>query len=309
MEERIIEHVIQANCQGIGSKKYIINVKNHCPICGSGTTMGRYTDCVESFFSDIKSESDKEFYLTGIYRCQACERIFVVRHKMRNNDIILSNKNKILDTQIDVCKNTSEIFSNKEENILVRMKQAEIKNERQKIEQEYGKYNASEISQETFPLIAPIEKENHIINDISPKFYTIYNQSLTAKNIGLNEIYGMGLRKALEQLITDYLINYCKYDTEDVKYTKRKDGTKIFRSLNSKILDFIKDSEIQNLALAAKWLGNSEVHPGNQMSIEDSDECNRLINCTCYSIMRKIELDKALDKAIDINNSHKDKNK
>ena len=45
-----------------------------------------------------------------------------------------------------------------------------------------------------------------VIEELSPTFIEIYNQSLAAEAAGLNQLNGIGLRKALEFLIKDYCI-------------------------------------------------------------------------------------------------------
>lgn len=52
--------------------------------------------------------------------------------------------------------------------------------------------------------------QNHFPKEvalISPKFIEIYEQAITAKNSNLNELVGIGLRRAFEFLVTDYIKN------------------------------------------------------------------------------------------------------
>lgn len=48
---------------------------------------------------------------------------------------------------------------------------------------------------------------SEIINSISPQFVLIYNQAYYAEQTNLDQICGVGYRKALEFLIKDYLIS------------------------------------------------------------------------------------------------------
>lgn len=60
-----------------------------------------------------------------------------------------------------------------------------------------------------FPHAIPPCTFDENIKSISPRFIQIYQQSLYAEQLGLNEICLTGYRKALEFLIKDYLINFC----------------------------------------------------------------------------------------------------
>lgn len=91
------------------------------------------------------------------------------------------------------------------------------------------------------------------IRKISPKFYDIYRQCLIAKNEGLSDLYGMGFRKALEQLITDFAIN---------KHFAEKDKI-LAMSLHNRIESYFHDSEAKTALMACKWLGNNETHYEN----------------------------------------------
>ena len=64
----------------------------------------------------------------------------------------------------------------------------------------------------------PVKQEfDDNIGNISPSFCEIYNQAYTAEQTDLNEIAGMGYRKALEFLIKDYCIYKNKSEEENIK--------------------------------------------------------------------------------------------
>src|SRR5699024_8665402 len=89
------------------------------------------------------------------------------------------------------------------------------------------------------------------IREISNGFYEIYMQSATAEEYGLDEISGMGYRKALEFLMKDFAILNNPEDEEVIKNS----------FLSNVIKDYYNDSsEIQNLATASSWIGNDETH-------------------------------------------------
>lgn len=88
------------------------------------------------------------------------------------------------------------------------------------------------------------------ISDLSPQFVEIYHQSENAEAIGLNQISGMGYRKALEFLVKDYAI----HKNSD----KKNEIEKAF--LSACIKNYIENPKIQTLAEKSVWLGNNETH-------------------------------------------------
>lgn len=88
------------------------------------------------------------------------------------------------------------------------------------------------------------------IQQLSPKFVEIYNQSEKAEQWGLNEICGMGYRKALEFLIKDFAISISPDKEDDIKS----------KLLKPCIDTYIENDKIKDLAIASAWLGNDETH-------------------------------------------------
>lgn len=88
------------------------------------------------------------------------------------------------------------------------------------------------------------------INKISPKFISIYNQSKTAELSGLNEICGIGYRKALEFLVKDYSIYFNPNKKDEIEPML----------LSQCIKNYIPNEHIKTLATASVWLGNDETH-------------------------------------------------
>lgn len=123
------------------------------------------------------------------------------------------------------------------------------------------------------------------IRKISPRFYDIYRQCLIAKNEGLSDLYGMGFRKALEQLITDFAIN---------KHPAEKDKI-LGMSLHNRIESYFHDSDAKAALMACKWLGNNETHYENCNTKEDIILFEELIEDTLYYIHRELRKEKAHD--------------
>lgn len=139
-----------------------------------------------------------------------------------------------------------------------------------------------EKSQSVYP-IAASKQVDESIRQISPEFYEIYNQCLIAKNNGLNQIYGMGFRKALEKLITDFAINQNPDDTDKI----------LGMSLHNRIETYFKDSDAKTALMACKWLGNNETHYENCNTDEDLQLFEDLIEDTLFYIHREIRHKKA----------------
>lgn len=88
------------------------------------------------------------------------------------------------------------------------------------------------------------------INNLSPNFVKIYHQSEKAEYDGLDEICGMGYRKALEFLIKDFAILIHPDQVDKIAKS----------NLSQCLADYIDNEKVQNLAKASTWLGNDETH-------------------------------------------------
>lgn len=86
-----------------------------------------------------------------------------------------------------------------------------------------------------------------------PDFMKIYEQAQEAEKNELDQLAGMGYRKAVEFLITDYLI---KHPVEGVEKEWLENPK---TSLSSKISK-LENVRIQKLAKAISYLGNDETH-------------------------------------------------
>lgn len=87
------------------------------------------------------------------------------------------------------------------------------------------------------------------LNFISENFYIIYEQATVAESEKLDQIAGIGYRKALEFLIKDFLISVFPDEEEKIK------NEALGKSINR-----IESTSIKNLAKAATWIGNDETH-------------------------------------------------
>lgn len=132
--------------------------------------------------------------------------------------------------------------------------------------------------------IVPVEINSNISN-ISKYFYTIYQQASEAERYKLDEIAGMGYRKALEFLIKDYCISIIDKDTE--KEEKEKLIKK--KSLGNVIKEDLKNApKIQSCATRASWLGNDEAHYVRKWEGKDIKDLKILIDLTVHHIDSEI---------------------
>ncbi|MFH4861332.1 hypothetical protein [Vibrio diabolicus] len=107
----------------------------------------------------------------------------------------------------------------------------------------------------------PFEFDERVCK-MSSTFVEIFNQSANAEANGLNEVCGMGYRKALEFLIKDYCITTHADEIEKIK------AMPLMQCINQ----YISDTNIKECATRAVWLGNDETH--YQRKWQDKDICD-----------------------------------
>lgn len=127
-----------------------------------------------------------------------------------------------------------------------------------------------------------MEKFEDKIEDLSQRFVNIYNQALIAEAKKLDQICGMGYRKALEILIKDYLIYKNKGDSEKIMSN---------HSLGRVIDTYIEERKIKDMAKRASWLGNDHAHYTQKWETKDIKDLKILIKTTIYWIEAELEYD------------------
>lgn len=105
---------------------------------------------------------------------------------------------------------------------------------------------------------------------ISPSFLEVYTQALAAESAGLDQITGIGLRKALEFLVKDFAIAQNPKDKEKIE--KQRLGTCI--------KEYLEDPNLKSCAKRAAWLGNDETHYVRIWEDRDIDDLKVLIRLT-----------------------------
>lgn len=120
-------------------------------------------------------------------------------------------------------------------------------------------------------IIYPKEKSNPNIDEtirkISPMFCKIYEEALCAEQNDLEEISGIGYRKALEFLVKDYTIHENPSERENIE-----------KELLSQSIKRIDNPKIQILASRAAWIGNDETHYVRKHESLSVNEMKRFIH-------------------------------
>ena len=105
----------------------------------------------------------------------------------------------------------------------------------------------------------------------------------------MNQICGVGYRKALEFLIKDYLlVGLAENDTEKRDLIKNK-------FLGKCIEQDVTNIHIKTVAKRAVWLGNDETHYVRKWTDKDVSHLKQLIELTVRWIESEIETKELLD--------------
>lgn len=124
-----------------------------------------------------------------------------------------------------------------------------------------------------FPQRTKFQMDQEIRNRY-PRFAKIYEQALTAESFGLDEIAGMGMRKAVEALIKQLAIELHPDRAEQIK--------------NEMLSQTIKEIEFQNVQLLAKanaYIGNDFTHLVPKHPEYTLEDLKKLIESLQYYIL------------------------
>lgn len=122
------------------------------------------------------------------------------------------------------------------------------------------------------------------IEKVSSSFVEIYSQATKAETERLDQIAGVGYRKALEFLIKDYAI---KNNPEDGDIIRKK-------MLGKVISEYLSDfPKLQNLAKAATWIGNDETHYVRRHDDKDIRDMKQFIKSASQFIAADYDADLA----------------
>lgn len=112
------------------------------------------------------------------------------------------------------------------------------------------------------------------IKDLSPQFVKIYNQAWESETRNMDELAGIGYRKAMEFLIKDYCIHKNPDAQDEIKALP----------LGQCISRFIDSAQIKTLATRATWIGNDETHYIRKHEDRDIQDMKRFIDAAVHFI-------------------------
>ena len=119
--------------------------------------------------------------------------------------------------------------------------------------------------------VAPYQAPfSQTIKDLSPTFVQIYIQAMSAESYELDQLVGVGLRKALEFLVKDFSCSQNPGSEEEIRSTP----------LGACITKYIDDVNIRECAERAVWLGNDETHYTRRWDDRDIKDLKLLVTLT-----------------------------
>lgn len=130
------------------------------------------------------------------------------------------------------------------------------------------------------------------VSEKFPEFVKIYIQSQQAQNDGLDQIAGMGFRKSLEFLVTDFLLAYPP-DGVDKEWLKDPKT-----SLSNKI-EKLENQRIKKLSKAISFIGNDETHYTRRHPEHDVESIKTFIKALLSDVENELtllEVEKLLSK-------------
>lgn len=111
------------------------------------------------------------------------------------------------------------------------------------------------------------------VNKLSPGFVECFVQADAAEKRGLDELAGLGYRKALEFLVKDYLVSLAPDRADSIKAAPLQ---QCIRELH--------DEKVRSAAERATWLGNDEAHYVRLWEEHDVKDLKALVTLTLYLI-------------------------
>lgn len=106
------------------------------------------------------------------------------------------------------------------------------------------------------------------VEGVSMQFTKVYRQAAAAESYSLDEIAGVGYRKALEFLIKDFCSAEHPDEADEIKRLP----------LAQVIGKYVADSNLKECARRATWLGNDEAHYERRWGDKDIRDLKTLID-------------------------------
>ncbi len=127
--------------------------------------------------------------------------------------------------------------------------------------------------------------ESGFIEEEKSKFIKIYNQAAEAESVGLDEVAGMGYRKAIEHLVKDLAVKFHPENKEKIRV-----------DLLGNVIKENFEGNLKLLLERAAWLGNDQAHYFKLFEEYDLDKLKKLI----LVITTQLEQEHALEEYLSI---------
>lgn len=124
------------------------------------------------------------------------------------------------------------------------------------------------------------------VKQLSERYVKIREQVSVAEAAELDEIVGMGLRKALDFLVRDF----AKHKRVEADYTEIAEGR-----LGAVIRKYITDPRMNACAKRAAWLGNDQTHYVVKWEKQDIEDLKRILEVTANWIDSDLATEEAVE--------------
>lgn len=108
------------------------------------------------------------------------------------------------------------------------------------------------------------------VSSVSPVFVQIFNQAMAAEAANLDQLVGIGMRKALEFLVKDFAVSEHVGKEAEIRNA----------NLGTCIAQYVSDPNIKECARRAAWLGNDETHYTRKWETKDVSDLKLLVRLT-----------------------------
>ena len=141
-----------------------------------------------------------------------------------------------------------------------------------------GRESYIETGHTVYPIVIQHKEIPEEIKKVSSNFESLFIQACSAKAYGLNDIYGMALRKAFECLVKDYAFSLNPEKEEEIAK----------KSLANCIRDYIDNRKIVELCTSCRIIGNNETHWKNNNTAEDIIFMEKVLGAVLHFIEQEM---------------------